>query len=221
MSYINLNGVLKSENNMFLDFVVCGSEITVSARKDLVIELSYWGYVYSNVTLSAGDVLKLKKGDHRVLVIDYEGKVVKEAIGSSVTKFGGEYAIEYQKHNPDEELVVVPRLYRYREVLKEIVFELYPNNGKLKPGLDTQTFAVERDGNSRTELVALLKFAHKKGGSAVTMKESGIEIFVSGVGPVPLKKKRTKEVLEIWNQIQGCESLTDEEVLCQFNIFLY
>lgn len=220
MAYINLKDVT-APSNMFFRLCIEKREFKLGARKDLITSIQIWGFVYNNVILSAGDVMKIKEGDHRCLVVNYEGLVVKEVPASAAQVEGSESGIEYQKYNPGEEFVVVPRLYRWRGVLKEIVFELYPNNGKLKPGLDTQTFAVERDGNSRTELVALLKFAHKKGGSAVTMNESGIEIFVSGVGPVPLKKKRTKEVLEIWNQIQGCESLTDEEVLCQFNIFLY
>ena len=220
MSYINLTNEEDKSNEYFV-ISLSNDQLTLSPGMDTVVELSFWGFTF-NLILNSCDTVIYKKGNPQVLVTDYMGKVVGQGLASSIQGVR-EDRLEYQKHNPSEEFVVIPNLhYDENSKLERLCFDLYPNDGTMKPGLESRTIAIDRDGNSRTPLVGLLKEAHKKGASALILKRELIELFIPGAGLTPIKKKKSKEVMQQWNKIIGSdESRTNEEVLKEFNVFLY
>ena len=221
MSYINLTNEEDQSNEYFV-ISLSNDQLTLSPGMDTVVELSFWGFTF-NLILNSCDTVIYKKGNPQVLVTDYMGKVVGQGLASSIQGVR-EDRLEYQKHNPSEEFVVIPNLhYDENSKLERLCFDLYPNDGTMKPGLESRTIAIDRDGNSRTPLVGLLKKAHKEGAKAVWLKPDGvIEFFMSGVGPVVKdKKKKVRKLVEIFQNSLQSSNTNLEELLKNFNVFLY
>ena len=105
------------------------------------------------------------------------------------------------------------------EILDEMTFSFYPNNAQLKPGCLSQTISLEGGSGAKNPLVKMLKFAHKKGATSVSLKSDNIEMFVPGAGRTPLKKK-IREVLETWKQIRGSEPQDTEWLISKFDATL-
>lgn len=220
MSYINLVEV-KNKNNKNLSMEISGTELKLCARKDLIVGVRFKELVFLDIKLEVGDEIRYVEGDRTLIVIDLAGKVLKQKAPDYVTKHSG-YIVEYQRHYPGEKFVVIPRVYykeeQEGEILEGMTFSFYPNNGQLNPGSLSQTISLEGGRGAKSPLVKMLKFAHKKRASSVSLKHDNIELFIPGVGPTPVKKK--KKVLKVWKELLGSGSKDTEWIISKFGIDL-
>ena len=221
MAYINLKEVT-SKNNKDLDMTITSKTLRFSARKDMILGLQCNELVFLNIKLFAGNEIRYVEGDSNILVVDGNGNVLEQKAPDYLSKNCNlQYAMEYQRYYPEEKFAVVPKLHYTKEDkevrLYMLSFMIYPNDGKFKSG---PTISIDGPESSRTPLAILLKKAHKRGATMVHLRHDLIEFFMPEVGPVPIKKKKGKEVREVWSQILGSDSKDTEWLISKFGIEL-
>ena len=210
MSYINLNttGSFKTNESFIYDnnnAVMC-----FTARQPLVVELSISGVIFSNIKLETGEQISYKSGEtciriHSVVI----GRPPRIIYGEPSATADSSPLIRYQHHYDAEKFAVLASFSYKRGKLNSINFEIYKNDGRLKPGLMGKTISLK--ANKNTPLIKLLKEARKDGASAVCISGRGLEAHIPNIGFLLLPSNN--EFLEVWASVVGAKRRMEESVL--------